>query len=120
MTTTTVSTRIDLPRHRPLSWPDADIVRDVLRLALVAALVAVGEALSWPVVLLALVGAEPQPAAWAGIAGSGWPFLVITGPVMAVWFVGAVRTREAIRRLGGINACDRAAIAELNRMLAAQ
>lgn len=122
MTMTTAPARIEIQTHvsRPLRWLDPAILRDVLRLELVAATIAIGEALSWPVLVLLLSGGASAPSAWFGIAASGWQFLAVTAPVMGIWLFGAVLTKRAIRQLGGINAGDRAAIAELHCMLARQ
>ena len=54
----------------------------------------------------------------AGVAADELPFLLAAAAATAVWLVGAIQTRRAIQRLGGLNEGDRAAIAELHRLLA--
>jgi hypothetical protein len=54
----------------------------------------------------------------AGVAADELPFLLAAAAATAVWLVGAFQTRRAIQRLGGLNDGDRAAIAELHRLLA--
>jgi hypothetical protein len=54
----------------------------------------------------------------AGVARLALPFLAISAPVTAIWLMGAIGTGRATGRLGGLNDGDRAAIAELHRLLA--
>ena len=96
-TTTTLRARRSAPRAT-LLVTHPELVRDALKLGALAAIVAVVGAF-WPAAALAALvwiaggAAEVRVSAFA----LGVPMLAVTMPTTAIWWVGAVGTRRAVR-----------------------
>jgi hypothetical protein len=97
MTMSTIGLERSLPRAK-VADARRELIRDSLELGALAALAAIVGAF-WPAgALAALVMIASGSADVSGHAFAlGLPMLAVTVPTGAIWWLGAIRTRRAVR-----------------------